>query len=389
MLPLLVLAATLGTVRALLVPGPLGPFPVAMRVQELTDESRWDPYAPAHEAHRRRILVSVFLPLEPGHPAKTPVQVVPYMPPATAAQFGQLASTLTPLADDFFSRFSIEYHRLPPAQNRPKDGPKPRYPVVLFSPGLEGSRLGYSAGARALASQGYVVITVDHPYDASIVEFPDGSVVHAVDISTIPDAIRAIEVRAADISFIIDRLHDPSALQQLTGCFPGEVDVAKVAMYGHSLGGATVAAAMLKDERILGGMNLDGHIFGPVAHKGFDRPFALVGVPGHGPAPNSSWPELYSHLRGPKLELAVAKTQHYSFTDAPLLVTALRIPDKDRAAIEAVVGSMNGWRMQRTVLGIVTAFLDLVFNGNAEEVRNLGNEFCDVSMVKSWLPGRR
>ncbi|KAF4506200.1 hypothetical protein G6O67_006304 [Ophiocordyceps sinensis] len=387
MLSLIVLAATLGAVRALLVPGPVGPFPVAMRVQELMDESRWDPYAPAHEAHRRRILVSVFLPLEPGRSAKTPVQVVPYMPPATAALYGLAAGTVTPLAKDIFSRFSIEYHQLPPAQNRSRDRPKPRYPVVLFSPGLGVPRLLYSAGARALAGQGYAVITVDHPYDASIVEFPDGSVVHAANMTSIPDIIRAIEVRVADMSFLVDRLHDPSALKQLTGGFPGAVDVTKVAMYGHSLGGATAAAAMLKDKRILGGMNWDGHIFGPVADKGFDRPFALVGIQDHNAMPNSNWPELYSHLRGPKVELAVANTQHMSFSDLPLLTTALHIPDTDRAAVEAVIGSLNGRRLQRTTVGIITAFLDFVFEGKAEGVRNLGNEFCHLSVVKSRLPG--
>lgn len=194
LLLLAVVAASLGAVRALLVPGPLGPFPVAMRDQELTDHSRWDPYAPAHQAHKRRILVSVFLPLEPGLAAETPVRVVPYMPPATAALYGQMAKSLASLDEDLFSRFSIEYHQLPPAQHRAKDHQVPRYPAVLFSPGLGGPRLVYSAIARSLSSQGYVVITIDHPYDASIVEFPDGSVVRGTNISTIPDVLRAIEV---------------------------------------------------------------------------------------------------------------------------------------------------------------------------------------------------
>lgn len=159
----------------------------------------------------------------------------------------------------------------------------------------------------------------------------------------------------------------------------------KLAMYGHSLGGATAAAAMLRDKRILGGMDLDGRIFGPVTQQGLDRPFVIVGGPGHETATNSSWSELYSHLRGAKAELAIAKTQHNSFTDFPLLVTELHIPDNKRAAVDALLGSQNGRRLHRTLVGTLTAFLDLVFRGKSDGLRNLGSEFCDVSVVKSQL----
>ena len=47
-------------------------------------------------------------------------------------------------------------------------------------------------------------------------------------------------------------------------------------MFGHSLGGATAAAAMLEDQRIKAGVNLDGTLFGPVVNAGLDRPFMLV-----------------------------------------------------------------------------------------------------------------
>jgi predicted dienelactone hydrolase len=39
--------------------------------------------------------------------------------------------------------------------------------VVLFSPGLAGVRSQNTAWAQELASHGYVVVALDHPYDSA------------------------------------------------------------------------------------------------------------------------------------------------------------------------------------------------------------------------------
>lgn len=58
--------------------------------------------------------------------------------------------------------------------------------------------------AQALASKGYIVISVDHPFDADIVEFPEGSTVLAANITTDAQIEAALEVRSSDVSFVID-----------------------------------------------------------------------------------------------------------------------------------------------------------------------------------------
>ena len=47
-------------------------------------------------------------------------------------------------------------------------------------------------------------------------------------------------------------------------------------MFGHSLGGATAAAAMLADPRIRAGVDMDGTILGKVAKQGVARPFLVA-----------------------------------------------------------------------------------------------------------------
>ncbi|NEC19255.1 hypothetical protein G3I50_13440, partial [Streptomyces parvus] len=49
-----------------------------------------------------------------------------------------------------------------------------RFPVVVFSPGLGGVRTQNTAWAEELASRGYVVAAVDHPYDSAAVVLSDG-----------------------------------------------------------------------------------------------------------------------------------------------------------------------------------------------------------------------
>ncbi|RDA82792.1 hypothetical protein CP532_6864 [Ophiocordyceps camponoti-leonardi (nom. inval.)] len=380
LLPLLLLVAA---VRAVLVPRAIGSYPVAMRSHELTDHTRVDPYTGGLQ-RLRRILVSVFLPLDPVVYTDDQIQQLPYMPPLTAAEYNQQAALMVPGLKDVFSRLAIEYHRLP-TTTQPSDGygkKRRSYPVVLFSPGLGASRLVYSAGARDLASQGYVVITIDHPHDASIVEFPDGVVIRGANISTPAEIRRAVEVRVKDVSFLIKTLRNPSMLRKLTLGFTETVDVDKIAIYGHSLGGATAAEAMLADDRLLGGMNWDGQMQGDVAKKGLNRPFIQVGVPGHRTMEGSNWPEFYDRLRGPRMELEVANTTHLSFMDIPLLLTAVEVTSGQRAVLEHALGIIHGRLLRRTLTGILTASLDFVFKRDPEGAEMIADEWCAVRVVR-------
>lgn len=171
----LVLSALASAVGALLLPNPDGPYPVAMRVQALTDNDRVDPYS--NSTDKRQVLLSVFWPIDKTKECSP--EIVPYMPPATAQAYGQWAAS-NGLSNDTFAQFELEVCGIKAVKGCPVKSS--RYPLVLFSPGSGNSRLLYSAMAKSLDSYGYVVVTVDHPYDANIVEFPDGTIVLGADI---------------------------------------------------------------------------------------------------------------------------------------------------------------------------------------------------------------
>ncbi len=183
----IVIPTLIGAVQSLLVPKTQGLYSVASKVQDLTDVSRLDPYAPTGRSAFRRILISTFLPLNASRFPCSP-EVVPYLPPETTRVYTQLAVGMG-LPAAFVSAFEVDYCKLPPAAACKDSKKGVAFPVAIFSPGHSASRLLYTALARSLASRGYVVITIDHPHDADIVEFPDGTVIRGPDNTTSESAI--------------------------------------------------------------------------------------------------------------------------------------------------------------------------------------------------------
>ncbi len=175
----LLLTHLAATAFALLVPGPTGPYSVALKVLPLTDTSRIDPYASPET--QRRILLSAFLPVPDDKPGKPCLKkAVPYMSPAVAEAYGQQAAEAG-LPNTTFAMFDLELCELEKAC-RPGRQERHSFPLVLYSPGLGASRELYGARARSLASNGYAVVTIDHPHDAIVVEFPDGTIIPAANI---------------------------------------------------------------------------------------------------------------------------------------------------------------------------------------------------------------
>ncbi|KAK1997848.1 PAF acetylhydrolase [Colletotrichum falcatum] len=356
MISTLIFGALVSATQAALVSPPTGSYAVSMSVQSLTDNARLDPYAPKYEPHSRQVMISTFLPVDK---AKTPCsgwKRVPYMTPLVAKAYDELG-TAVGLPNGTFSAFEMEF-----CQTRAFSCQESRskFPLVLFSPGWGNPRLLYGAMAREVASHGFAVVTIDHPYDPSFVEFPDGTAYQAVNLD--PENTTVLEtltqVRAGDTSFVLSHF--------LENPIPG-VDFGRTIMFGHSLGGATAAAAMLTDSRIRGGINFDGKLINPVLRAGLDQPFALVGRPGH-VEEDPTWNEFYAGLRGTSLILSVSGTTHASFTDFPILISSLNLtlPHEARSLLEVELGIVEFGRIGNVVARVVKAFAHLSLDSQVE-----------------------
>ncbi|UKZ75759.1 hypothetical protein TrVFT333_003453 [Trichoderma virens FT-333] len=368
--------------RAVLVPGPTGPYAVAMKELPLTDTSRHDPLDPTGKSKSRRLLVSLYLPVDKSRRA-CPVVTVPYMTPPVAASYGQQA-TQVGLPDTLYNPFQMEFcdlKKLSPcgqASNKNK-----KFPLILFDPGFEESRLIYGAMARSLASHGYAVVTIDHPFDAPAIQYPDGSIIEGVDMDPSDPAVlpKVLKVRTDDITFIINQLENQKVMKPVLADFPGTIDYNQLAIWGHSFGGATAASVTHADKRVLGGLDLDGMLVDPILSTDIKKPFILAGRKGHD-AEDPTWNQFWPHLKGKRMEINIANTQHGAFKDDLMLLSALNIPADAKAAIQQVLGSIDPHQLDKDLNGILTAFFDLLFHGKKQSLEAIPHNFANVTIMR-------
>jgi dienelactone hydrolase len=226
-------------------------------------------------------------------------------------------------------------------------------PLVVLSPGFTNSRSALTALAEDLASHGYVAAGIDHTYESFGTTFPGGRVTTCLARETRRRGEgfweKVVAGRAADVSFVLD---------ELTGAHPawpgaGLIDPSRMAMAGHSAGGAAAISAMLADSRIRAGIDMDGSIPTPIPDHGLSRPFLFLGkqsnyTPGSGGAV-TTWERDWKLLTGWKRWLLVAGAIHASFTDLGLLADQLGI-DTD--------GALPGARSLDITRAYVRAFFD-------------------------------
>ncbi|MFC9245994.1 alpha/beta hydrolase family protein [Streptomyces sp. NPDC057136] len=327
------------------LPRPTGPYATGRDTLHLTDTSRLDPWVPT--AGARELMVSVTYPARPG----TGGRPAPYMTTEEARLLlaGKGLEDAVPATTVATTRTYARTHA-PAARGR--------FPLVVLSPGFSTPRTTLTGLAEELASRGYVVATVDHAYESTGTAFPGGRVLTCVACDRVretgPEGMELVsEGRAADLSFVIDRL---------TGRHPawhraGVIDRQRIGVAGHSIGGSAAASTMATDPRVHAGINMDGTFADPVPATGLgDRPFLMLGsTADHSPGGDDSWDSGWPALDGWKRWLTVDGSGHFSFTDIPALAQQLGIEDPETP--------ISGERSTVITREYVTAFFDQHLRG--------------------------
>ena len=274
------------------LPEPTGPGLVGTTSLYLKDVSRPDPWAAGVGA--RELMVSLWYPAAPSDGPRAR-----YMTPVESGLL--LASRgLTSVPQDVLSTVRTSAVSDAAPAGRPRS-----LPLVVLSPGFTMPRSTLTALAEDLAGHGYVVTGVDHTYESDATAFPDGRVTTCL-AREAPRSGRGEKVaagRAADVCFV---------LGELTGAHPAWpgaalIDPSRMAMAGHSAGGAAALAAMLADSRIRAGIDMDGATVAPIPDDGLARPFLFLGkqsnyTPGSGggigrkPGPARTWERDWKRL---------------------------------------------------------------------------------------------
>jgi dienelactone hydrolase len=332
-----------GTPIRLVLPRPSGTQLVGVRVLRWIDPSRFDPFAPGRR--HRELRITIWYPAAArGHGG-----LARYMPTGVARVFERLNGAPR---ETFAALRTNSYVSAPVARGR--------FPVVLFSPAFGLSSALYTSLLEDLAARGYVVVATDPTYETFAVEFPGGRILSS-HLPSGPNVLpRALAVRVADMRFVLDRL----AILDRKGRFAGKLALDHVGMLGHSFGGATAANTALVDPRLRAAADLDGSILGPVVGQNLRIPFMIVTSSGayrQDPTLQSLW----AHLRGPRFNLTVPRSGHYTFSDLVALLPEFGPAVPPGLQYEAI-GRLRASRAIPAVRTCVEAFFDRFLRGRHE-----------------------
>ena len=361
---------------------PTGPYAIGTVQLHLVDHSRRDPWT----RRPRELMVSVWYPA--ANVGRYPL--APWMPEAAGALFlNQLIGSLPTTGPNTTPPGSrppnipLPGVRLPVTQARqgaPVHLSARKYPVVVYQPGFGDVRELGTGLVSDLASRGYIVVTMDDTYEAAEVAFPDGRIV-----TPRPNQSYVDSVRVADTRFVLDELTrlaaggNPDAEHRtLPNGLSAALNLKKVGMFGHSLGGATAAKAMAADHRIGTGINLDGSMFlaNPALHQDIQRlsaqlagqlgrrAFMTMTHQGHDLHNDPSLTGFWSNLKGWRLFLTMRNAQHYTYTDLEQflsqLLTARVVPHQlERERVAQVIGTVHPSRAVAAERAYIAAFFDL------------------------------
>ena len=247
-------------------PDPTGPFQVGTQVRHLTDPHRQETLS-GNPSDPRELMVQIWYPVDPSFKG----ELAPYRnKEVTNWHTAQLALVKT-----------NAYLGAPLASAQAS------YPVLVFSPSWSGQRVQNTFQIQELASHGYIVVGMDHPYGTDVTVFPDGRTVRTKlgvgeDYSSqeafehfVREAEQQVKVRAEDARFVVDKLEEFNR-QDPEGLLTGKLEMNRMGIFGHSLGGSVAAQACWLDARFKAALDMDGMVAGESAHEGSNCPIFFM-----------------------------------------------------------------------------------------------------------------
>ena len=161
------------------------------------------------------------------------------------------------------------------------------YPLLVFSHGAYGIKASNTSTYTELASHGYVVVSIDHPYHSFFTRSEDGTVAmvdsdfsHEVEnmnkgVYSNEELYNIIQkwmkLRTEDMDFVIDTIlkkakSDSNPIYQ-------NINIEKIGVFGHSMGGAASVWLGREREDIGAVVNIDAPFFSELAYNKADDHF--------------------------------------------------------------------------------------------------------------------
>jgi len=241
------------------IPTPTGDYLIGTESFVIEDETRYELYGD-DSTEFRKIKIQIWYPAESvdGYEQAPWLEDGAVVSRALSKDFGFPSFFLDQTADIMSNSYV----------GAPISNASANYPVIIISHGWRGFRNVHTDYAEELASQGYIVIGIDHTYGSVATFFSEDDIAYInrdalPPRETTPDfldyANQLVYTYASDITTTLNYLEEindssnPSRFSEL-------LDLEKIGLLGHSTGGGADVAIALNDDRIDAVMGLDAWV---------------------------------------------------------------------------------------------------------------------------------
>ncbi|MEN8119831.1 MAG: hypothetical protein ABFS35_05770 [Bacteroidota bacterium] len=259
-----------------------------------------------------------------------------------------------------------------------------KFPVLLFNPGFYfGMADIYTCYMEELASNGYIVFSIIHPYQQPLVIFSDGKKAKLkkkkaqlaflewtlkqkikfeditskdmaekhtrTNLKQLKRFNKVVDLWVVDSKFVIDYLY--SANLDTSSFFYSKLNIDKIGILGQSLGGAVAGQVCFNDNRIKAGINLDNFQFGDIVDNDMKTPFMLIESE-YKKTWNIGNEYIFSHVKSDFYSLLLLNTTHFITSDAPLM------PILTKEQQQSFFGAVDG----RKIVSLINKYILDFFN---------------------------
>ncbi|PVH95556.1 hypothetical protein DM02DRAFT_689958, partial [Periconia macrospinosa] len=358
-----------GITHAHTLPPPTGPYNAGLRPYILKHTTHNDPVAP--NGTGTSVLVNLYYPtLHSAYPVR-------YLYQGLSTYYENYWKLPSSILYNVTAVINPGAEPLPPSV-------RASLPTLIFGPPFAGpDSIAFTSLLSDLASYGYTIITIDHPYEQPFLEYPDGTGIPGlpVDVNATNELVEAVlAYRYTDTSALLDVL--PSIAKDWND-FP--INLTHFVFFGHSVGGsAALSSAIIEQNRtinganinVLGAINLDGSNWDRVSANDSSAnlavPSLLLGSELHSSTWDTTWSNFESQQTAWCKELQVAGTNHTDFSDIILWKQWFGISEPGEGIIES-------HRMANLTRVFVRAFMDKVGRGTEGGVLSM-----DEWVKKEW-----
>jgi predicted dienelactone hydrolase len=127
--------------------------------------------------------------------------------------------------------------------------------------------------------------------------------------------VASVRTWAEDNQFLMDQM---ASMNQPEGIFAGQMDLERMGILGHSMGGAAAGQTCFLDARCKAGVNIDGFQYGDVLNGNLTQPFMFLYSASTQVLNKNINDVFYDQVQNDAYSLVINGATHEDFSDLPL-----------------------------------------------------------------------